>query len=140
MSGDTFGCRPLDAKTMQYCANDVIHLPALRDVYTKKIDSQWMQKIKDESARRVVEACGPAYQPQSEAKKLGPWGSASGQKVLTLDEALEILEEERMEALAEDMFNHDLDDFWDDAWDDDYPINTKDETRGDDAFDSCWEK
>ena len=72
MPGDTFGRRPLDDKTLQYCVNDVIHLPALRDVYTKTIDSQWMQKVTDESARRVVEACGPAYQPQSEAKKLGP--------------------------------------------------------------------
>lgn len=70
MRYDVFSRRPLGATTIQYCANDVKYLPALREVYTKRLDGEWMGKAMEESARRVIEACGPAYEPQSEAKKL----------------------------------------------------------------------
>ncbi|CZR44199.1 uncharacterized protein FPRO_13978 [Fusarium proliferatum ET1] len=78
MADDVFSRRPLDAETEKYCINDVLHLPALQDTYTKRLDSRWMKKVMDESARRVVEACSPGYEPQSENKKLGPWGSGWG--------------------------------------------------------------
>lgn len=78
MTNDVFSRRPLDAETEKYCMNDVLHLPALQDTYTKRLDSRWMKKAMDESARRVVEACSPEYEPQSENKKLGPWGSGWG--------------------------------------------------------------
>ncbi|KAF5649425.1 3' 5' exonuclease [Fusarium sp. NRRL 52700] len=72
MADDIFSRRPLDVQTEKYCINDVVHLPALRDTYTKRIDNKWMKKAMDESARRVVEACSPEYELQSENKKLGP--------------------------------------------------------------------
>ncbi|KAK3947360.1 ribonuclease H-like domain-containing protein [Pseudoneurospora amorphoporcata] len=56
-NNDIFSRRPLDAKTLQYCVNDILG------------------KAMDESARRVVESCGPGYVLQSENKKFGPWGS-----------------------------------------------------------------
>ncbi|KAK3485996.1 uncharacterized protein B0T23DRAFT_415690 [Neurospora hispaniola] len=76
-NSDIFSRRPLDAKTLQYCVNDVVYLPALHKLYTKRINksSGWMAKAMAESARRVTEACGPGYVPQSEDKKFGPWRS-----------------------------------------------------------------
>ena len=136
MPNAIFARRPLSATTIQYCTNDV-HLPALRDIYTKKLDGPWMDKAMEESARRVVEACGPAYEPQSEAKRLGPWGSGSDKKVITMDEMLEIWEDERMDAMERDMLGEDEDEYRD--WIDDYPDNSRD-AAWDDTFDSCWEK
>ncbi|KAI1463614.1 ribonuclease H-like domain-containing protein [Daldinia caldariorum] len=80
MDNDVFSCRPLDDKMMQYCANDVVHLPALRETYSKRLNSQWTRMVKDESARRVADACSPAYEPQSDTKKFGPWGPARDKK------------------------------------------------------------
>ncbi|KAI6750678.1 hypothetical protein HG530_014574 [Fusarium avenaceum] len=134
MPNDIFTRRPLDAKTMQYCVNDVVHLPALHNIYAKRIDSQWMKKAMDESARRVVEACGPLYEPQSETKKLGPWGTGLDERGLTMDECLDQWEDEMMDAMQEDMFGNDSYDY-----SDDYPMNSKD-AAWDDTFDSCWEK
>jgi len=107
MRDGVFARRPLDATTIQYCANDVAYLPALRDLYAKKLDGPWMAKVMDESARRVAEACGPAYQPQSEAKKLGPWGSGLDKKLLTMDEWLDRLEEDKIDAMERDMLGYD---------------------------------
>ncbi|KAH6843498.1 ribonuclease H-like domain-containing protein [Chaetomium sp. MPI-CAGE-AT-0009] len=138
MPNDIFAYRPLDAMTIQYCVNDVIYLPVLHNLYTKRITSEWLGKAIDESARRVVEAYGPTYEPQSEKKKFGPWGSALGKNVLTMDEWLEKLEEDQMEARARDMFGYDDDD--DDGYlSFDDPVNSRDVAR-DDTFDSCWEK
>lgn len=134
MPNNIFACRPLGAMTMQYCANDVMYLLALYDAYTKKTDSRWMEKVIDESARRVVEACGPAYGPQSEAKKLDPWGSGLEKELLTMDELLDKWEEDRMDAMQRDMVGYY--DYYDL---DDYPMNSKDAVW-DDTFDSCWEK
>ncbi|KAF5663320.1 3' 5' exonuclease [Fusarium circinatum] len=102
MANDVFSRHPLDSETEQYCINDVLHLPALQDTYKKRIDSQWMKKVMDESARRVVEACSPEYEPQSENKKLGPWGPGLGVKTLSIDEYLERWEDARIDALQEE--------------------------------------
>ncbi|KAG8670645.1 hypothetical protein FPOAC2_10023 [Fusarium poae] len=99
MHKDIFSHRPLDAKTIQYCVNDVVHLPALYNTYTKRINRAWMKKVTDESTRRVEDACGPSYEPQSETKRLGPWGLASGKKLLSIDdyEWSDQLEEDEMQ-------------------------------------------
>ncbi|KAF5588302.1 3' 5' exonuclease [Fusarium pseudoanthophilum] len=104
MADDIFSRRPLDVQTESYCINDVVHLPALQVTYTKRINSQWKKKVMDESARRVVEACSPEYEPQSEKKKLGPWGSESGTKTLTMDKYLEKYDDERINSMEKDMF------------------------------------
>ncbi|KFA76992.1 hypothetical protein S40288_10256 [Stachybotrys chartarum IBT 40288] len=111
MANDIFSRRPLDAKTMQYCVNDVVYLPALQDTYTKRIDNKWMERAMDESARRMVDACGLAYKPQSEMKKFGPWGSGLDKKLLTMDEWLDRLDDERMDAMARESLGYD------DPWD-----------------------
>lgn len=137
MPNDVFARRPLDAGTVQYCVNDVVHLPALRDLYAARIDSQWMEKVMDESARRVAGACDPAYEPQSEAKKLGPWGSGLEKRGLTMDEWLDRVEDERMDAMQQDYLGYDdYDEF--DPWDDSGTCSK--DAAFDDTFDSCWEK
>ncbi|KAG9495807.1 hypothetical protein J7337_012365 [Fusarium musae] len=102
--GDIFSVRPLDTLAKEYCVNDVVHLPALQVTYTKRMNSQWMKRAMDESARRVDEACSPEYKPQSEKKKLRPWGPGSGIKELTMDDWLEKFDDDRINSMENDMF------------------------------------
>jgi exonuclease 3'-5' domain-containing protein 1 len=74
MSTGVFAARPLDGKTIDYCVNDVIHLPELRNTYMQRINKEWLGKVKKESAARVVEAHRSDYDPLSPTKKFGPWG------------------------------------------------------------------
>lgn len=136
MAQDIFTRRPLDDRTVQYCANDVAHLPALQNVYSKRLSSEWQVKVMDESARRVAEACRVSYDPHSELKKLGPWCSQSDRNVLTMDEWLERWEFEQMDTMQQDLFGYD-DCYASDPFDG--PINSKD-AAWDDTVDSCWEK
>lgn len=73
MSADAFSARPLDIKTIEYCVNDVIHLPALQAVYERRISPSGLAKAKDYSQRRAVEARSPDYDSQSPDKARGPW-------------------------------------------------------------------
>jgi hypothetical protein len=63
----------------------------------------------EESALRVAEAHSLGYEPQSPTKKLGPWGSGTEKRVVTLDKVLKDLEEQRMEDLKRDIFRNDDD-------------------------------
>ncbi|OBT60377.1 hypothetical protein VE03_10228 [Pseudogymnoascus sp. 23342-1-I1] len=113
MSANVFATRPIDTKTVQYCINDVIHLPNLHHLYLKRIDRDWLTKAMEESTRRVADAYSPGFDPQSPTKKLGPWGSGA-KPTMTLDEMLEESEEKRMEDLERDIFGFgdDLDDYF----------------------------
>ena len=91
-TGYTFAARPIHAKTVQYCVNDVIHLPDLHALYLRRIEGDWLARAMEESALRVAEAHSPGYEPQSPTKKLGPWGSGTEKRVMTLDKTLEDLE------------------------------------------------
>ncbi|CAJ2501844.1 Uu.00g046970.m01.CDS01 [Anthostomella pinea] len=142
MPNNILAPRPLDDQTMQYCVNDVKYLPLLQDVYVKRIDKQRMKKAMDESAQRVVDSCGAAYDPQSEKKKLRPWGSGSAGNELTVDQFLEMWEDKRMDDMQRDLLGYDsYDDYNDeDRYDDDrFGMCSKD-AAFDDTFDSCWEK
>jgi exonuclease 3'-5' domain-containing protein 1 len=135
MAQDIFTRRPLDDKTIQYCANDVAHLPALQNVYSKRLSGEWQIKVMDESARRVTEACRISYDPHSELKKLGPWCSQSDRNVLTMEEAIDRWELEKMDTIQQDLFGYD-DCYESDPFDE--PVNSKD-AAWDDTFDSCWD-
>ncbi|KAI0471684.1 ribonuclease H-like domain-containing protein [Xylariaceae sp. FL0804] len=73
MSDNVFVTRPRDTEILQYCRDDVVHLPALRDVYMKRIKEDWLEKAKRESANRVQVAQSPDYDPRSPKKAEGPW-------------------------------------------------------------------
>jgi exonuclease 3'-5' domain-containing protein 1 len=126
MHTDIFSIRPMDPKTIEYCQNDIIYLPALREIYMARIKPEWLTKAKEESEHRVTQARSPEYDPQSEGKKLGPWGSGGNERILTIDQMCEMLEEEREEAITRDLFGYDddlgnLDDYeWDQEGPGDY--------------------
>ena len=75
MPTGVFSVRPLDAKTIQYCANDVAHLPGLHDLYMKRIAGDWLARVEAASVARVAEAHAVGYDPHGPTKRLGPWGS-----------------------------------------------------------------
>lgn len=77
MSQDIFSRRPLAPYTIQYCVNDVVHLPALQEYYEGRITLDWLVRARGESHRRVVDAWSPEYQPQSPDKVFAPWGRGS---------------------------------------------------------------
>lgn len=127
MPADVFTARPRDAKTVQYCVNDVVHLPDLHALYLRRIEGDWLARAMEESARRVAEAHSPGYEPQSPTKKLGPWGSGTEKRVVTLDKMLEDLEGQRMEGLERDMFGDDDDvGYYDYDENDDWGTNAAD--------------
>jgi exonuclease 3'-5' domain-containing protein 1 len=42
MAANVFASPPMDAKTVQYCANDVLYLPDLHALYLKRIQGDWL--------------------------------------------------------------------------------------------------
>lgn len=83
MSFNVFDVRPMQPETVQYCANDVVYLPALHQLYLRRLGPTWLGKAKLESSRRVEQARSPGYGPSSPSKKLGPWGSGRAQRITT---------------------------------------------------------
>jgi hypothetical protein len=141
MPADVFAARPIDAKTVQYCVNDVIHLPDLHALYLRRIKGDWLARVMKESALRVAEAYSPGYEPQSPTKKLGPWGSGTEKRVMTLDKILEDLEEQRIEDLKRDMFGDDDDvGYYDYVENNDCSTNAADRAFYPETLDSCWDK
>ncbi|KAM7206113.1 3-5 exonuclease [Naviculisporaceae sp. PSN 640] len=151
-----FAVRPLEPKIISYCANDVAYLPALYELYNKRIKPDWRQKAKTESAKRVEEACSSSYEPHSEKKKFGPWAGAttntsSNSKSRTsarddddnFQRLLDALEDHGIEENAREIFGDYYNDGpgYDDWYDDEYewPLNSRD-AAWDDTFESCWEK
>ncbi len=131
MAQDIFSARPLDAKTIQYCVNDIIYLPALHSLYSKRTEGDWLTKALNESARRVVEAHADEYEPQSESKKLGPWGAGGGKQRVTMDQMLELLD-----GHDEDIGYYDEVDDYDDGG----GMNAHDGAQDSEAFYSCWDR
>jgi hypothetical protein len=130
MRNDIFFIPPIDPKIIEYCQNDVIYLPDLREIYLARIKPEWLTKVKKKSEHRVVQAQSPEYDPQSEEKKLGPWGSGGNQPIRTIDQVFEMMEEEREDAIARNLFWYDDDleylDDDDDGWNQEGPGDYED--------------
>lgn len=138
MAADIFSTRPLAEDTIRYCVGDVEYLPDLYDTYRKRITSEWMEKVKAESGKRVEEAHSPNYQPQGENKKFGPWGGG-GEKRDRIEDLLEDWEQQREDKLAAEILGDDGDVGYYDYSEDDYRETGADfEDFG--ALDSCWDK
>ncbi|KAG9228183.1 ribonuclease H-like domain-containing protein [Amylocarpus encephaloides] len=75
MDANVFATRPMDDKTIEYCANDVLHLPELHVIFLERIEDDWLAKAKKESECRLARAHSPRYWPSSPWKARGPWGS-----------------------------------------------------------------
>lgn len=63
MYTEVFSLRPLQHETIEYCQNDVIHMPALREIYMARIKPEWLYKAKDEIEHRITRARSPEYDP-----------------------------------------------------------------------------
>lgn len=80
MSTNIFAMRPMEEKTVQYCVNDLVHLPALRALYLSRVTGDWAAKVQDATKNRLLEVRSPRYQPQSEDKKFGSWNTGNGKR------------------------------------------------------------
>lgn len=129
MSQDIFSRRPLPSNTLQYCINDVVHLPALQKYYMQRITPDWLAKAREESCRRLADACSPGYQPKSPDKVFSPWRETNSAIRMTLEEALEQWQLEKDE--LEEGY-----DYWSDE--DECTHAADFEDFG--ALDSCWDK
>jgi len=72
-SYDVFNERPINTDIERYCVIDVQFLPLLRNLYWGRLNSTWKIKVMEETEKRVRNSQSPAYQPQSDDKKFGPW-------------------------------------------------------------------
>ncbi|KAK7398591.1 hypothetical protein QQX98_012028 [Neonectria punicea] len=139
MGGNVFAKRPLEDKIIQYCANDVIHLPRLMDFYGQRITEPWRSRALTESQNRVVEARSPTYNPDSPSKARGPWETEQNvRKLVTLEEMVERLENARIEQQEQEVYGY-YDDA-DDSYSDDGPKNAHEGAFDSEAFYSCWDK
>lgn len=48
-----FDARPLTADMQNYCVQDVLHMPALREHYKRKISAAWWAKTQEETIARI---------------------------------------------------------------------------------------
>lgn len=48
-----FDARPLSTDIQKYCVQDVIHMPALRELYRSKLCDAWWRKIEVETSARI---------------------------------------------------------------------------------------
>ena len=144
---NAFSARPIDTQTLEYCANDVIHLPKLHATYLERIGGgNWLAKVMDESARRVAEAYAPAYDPQGPSKKLGPWGVGTKQREVTMEEMIDQWEIDRWDdqeegEIANGFFDFDNEvGYYDDDHYDDDVTNCADGAQDPEAFDNGWDR
>lgn len=121
---DVFSVRPIRAKTVQYCTDDVSYLPDLHSLYLGRMGSggEWLTKVQLESSRRVQEVQSPTYELKSSTRAIGPWGQGPGKGVLSIDEFIEKLEDKRIDGLESDKYG----DHKNDLYYDDGPTSCKD--------------
>ncbi|CZR66873.1 uncharacterized protein PAC_16774 [Phialocephala subalpina] len=133
MDANIFDVRPMAPKTIQYCTNDVMHLPDLHTLYLARMEGDWLAKAMNESAERVVEAHSPEYDPQSDTKKLGPWGGSTESRGYSMEDMFDRWED--------DIAHDDMMGYYDNDYDDDWGgTNAVDGAFDAEAFDSCWDK
>lgn len=67
-----FDERPLSTEIKKYCVQDVIHMPALRELYRAKLCDAWWRKIEDETSARVRLSQGRTFNGQGMHMAEGP--------------------------------------------------------------------
>ena len=81
-SYEVFRSRPMLQAMVDYCAQDVVYLPVLWRVYTRKISAGWMRKVQYGTCERILASQKASYEPHGKDKTLSPWANPakSGQK------------------------------------------------------------
>ncbi|KXJ86435.1 ribonuclease H-like domain-containing protein [Microdochium bolleyi] len=79
LSESIFRTRPLPDDTIAYCANDVVHLPALHAAYLAQLPetSEWHDAVRLESERRCEAVLDAAYDAYSHGRAVSPWAGKS---------------------------------------------------------------
>lgn len=67
-----FDERPLSTEIKKYCVQDVIHMPALRELYRSKLCDEWWRKIETETAARIALSQGRSFNGQGMHMAKGP--------------------------------------------------------------------
>jgi exonuclease 3'-5' domain-containing protein 1 len=69
-----FDERPLSAEINKYCVQDVMHMPALRELYRAKLCDVWWRKIEAETAARINLSQGRHFNGQGMHMAKAPAG------------------------------------------------------------------
>jgi exonuclease 3'-5' domain-containing protein 1 len=69
-----FDERPLSAEINKYCVQDVLHMPALRELYRAKLCDVWWKKIESETAVRIKLSQGRHFNGQGMHMAKAPAG------------------------------------------------------------------
>ncbi|KAI4093565.1 MAG: hypothetical protein LQ344_002792 [Seirophora lacunosa] len=77
-SYEVFNIRPLPQDIIDYCTQDVVFLPVLYRLYSKKLDKCWTKKVFEETCKRVTMARSAEYDPHGEDKVWSPWAPKTG--------------------------------------------------------------
>ena len=76
-SYEVFNTRPMPQDIIDYCAHDVIYLPVLWKFYSQKIGKKWLERVKEETVKRVLVSQAESYEAHGEHKVLSPWANAA---------------------------------------------------------------
>lgn len=76
-SYEVFNIRPMLQDIVDYCAQDVVYLPALWNVYLQKISKKWLKRVQQETVKRVLISQAESYKPHGEHKVLSPWANTA---------------------------------------------------------------
>jgi exonuclease 3'-5' domain-containing protein 1 len=69
-----FDERPLSTEISKYCVQDVLHMPALRELYRAKLCDAWWKKIELETAARIKLSQGKNFNGQGMHMAKAPTG------------------------------------------------------------------
>ena len=69
-----FEQRPLSAEVAKYCAQDVVHMPGLYDVFGGKLCDYWKEEVKKETAARIALSQSVQGVGRGPQNALGPKG------------------------------------------------------------------
>ncbi|KAL8794166.1 MAG: hypothetical protein Q9195_003234 [Heterodermia aff. obscurata] len=75
-SYEVFNVRPMLREIVDYCAQDVVYLPVLWEVYAGKVSGEWWERVRQETRKRVLMSQAEGYEPHGRDKVLSPWGTA----------------------------------------------------------------
>ena len=76
-SYEVFNIRPMLQDIIEYCAQDVVYLPILWNVYSQKIGKEWLKRVQQETVKRVLMSQAESYEPHGEHKVLSPWANTA---------------------------------------------------------------
>lgn len=68
-----FDERPLQPIVLEYCVQDVMHMPKLWNTYHARMDAFWKVMVKEASGARIAESQSASYQWTGAHKKKGHW-------------------------------------------------------------------